>query len=67
MTLHTGIKFKTSTPIKALEDWLEANCDGEWDLEIEAISTALKQKSVVVYFETDEDRDTFKAVCKSIK
>lgn len=67
MTLHTGIKFKTSAPINAIEDWLEANCEGEWEVDIEAISTALKQKSVAVYFETDEDRDAFKAAYKNIK
>ena len=67
MTLFTGIKFKTSASVRALEDCLEANCNGEWEVEIESISTALKQKSVAVYFETDEDRDAFKVAYKTIK
>ncbi|MCW8915538.1 MAG: hypothetical protein OQK24_06755 [Magnetovibrio sp.] len=67
MTLHTGLKFKTSAPIAKLEDWLENNCNGEWDLDIEAISTQLQQKSVAVYFETEEDRDAFKSAYKDIK
>ena len=67
MALHTGIKFKTSTPISKFEDWLDQNCSGEWDVEIEAISTELHQKAVAVYFETDEDRDAFKAAYNSIK
>jgi len=67
MTLHTGIKFKTSAPINVIEDWLEANCQGEWDVDIEAISTQLRQKSVAVYFETDNDRDAFKAAYKDLK
>lgn len=67
MALHTGIKFKTSTPIAKFEDWLDQNCSGEWDVEIEAISTELHKKAVAVYFETDEDRDAFKAAYSSIK
>lgn len=67
MTLHTGLKFKTSAPIDKLEDWLEKNCEGEWDLDIEAISTQLQQKSVAIYFETEEDRDAFKTAYKDIK
>lgn len=65
MTLHTGLKFKTSAPINVIEDWLEENCDGEWDVDIQAISTELQQKAVAVYFETEEDRDAFKAAYKS--
>lgn len=65
MTLHTGIKFKTSASIEVIEDWLEANCKGEWDVDIEAISTGLRQKSVAVYFETDDDREAFKAAYKN--
>lgn len=65
MTLHTGLKFKTSAPINVIEDWLEANCKGEWDVSIEAISTELKQKSIAVYFESEDDRDAFKAAYKS--
>ncbi|MEG3617316.1 hypothetical protein V5T82_02505 [Magnetovibrio sp. PR-2] len=67
MALSTGIKFKTSTPISKIEDWLDQNCNGEWDVEIEAISTELHQKAVAVYFETDMDRDAFKAAYNSIK
>lgn len=66
MTLHTGIKFKTSAPISAIEDWLEANCKGEWDVDIEAIATGFGQKSVAVYFETDDDKEAFKQAYKSI-
>jgi hypothetical protein len=67
MALHTGLKFKTSTSISTIEDWLESNCKGEWDVEIEAISTTLQQKSVAVYFESEADRDAFKAVYKDLK
>lgn len=67
MALHTGLKFKTSTSISVIEDWLDKHCEGEWDVEIEAISTALHQKSVAVYFETEADRDAFKAVYKDLK
>jgi len=66
MALHTGIKFKTSAPINVIEDWLEANCKGEWDLEIESISTVLGQKAMAVYFETEADRDAFKATYKTL-
>jgi len=65
MTLHTGLKFKTSAQINVIEDWLDANCKGEWDIDIEAISTELRQKSVAVYFEKEDDRDAFKASYKS--
>jgi len=65
MTLHTGLKFKTSVQINVIEDWLDANCKGEWDIDIEAISTELRQKSIAVYFENEDDRDAFKASYKS--
>lgn len=65
MTLHTGIKFKTSAPITDIEDWLEENCQGEWDLDIEAVATKLGQKSVAVYFETEADKEAFKQAYKS--
>jgi len=65
MTLHTGIKFKTSASISVIEDWLEENCDGEWDIDIEAIATGLGQKAVAVYFEKDEDKEAFKEVYAS--
>jgi len=65
MALHTGIKFKTSTSISIIEDWLDKNCKGEWDVEIEAISTTLGQKSIAVYFETTTDKEAFKAASKN--
>lgn len=34
MALSTCIKIKTSTPISSIEDWLDDNCEGEWDVEI---------------------------------
>ena len=64
MTLNTGLKFKTSAPITAIEDWLDKNCKGEWDLDIEALSTKLGKKSIAVYFETDTDKEAFKAASK---
>lgn len=67
MTLHTGIKFKTSAPITVIEDWLEENCQGEWDLDIEAIATKLGQKSVAVYFEIEADKEAFKQAYKALK
>jgi len=67
MSLHTGIKFKTSASLSALEDWLEENCKNQWDVEIESINTTLHQKTVAAYFETEEDRDAFRAAIKTIQ
>jgi len=67
MALHTGIKFKTSASISKIQDWMEANCKNEWDVEIESISTELHQKMVAAYFESEEDRDAFKAAIKEFK
>lgn len=64
MTLHTGFKIKTSKSISGIEDWLEENCKGEWDLEIETLSTELNEKVIAVYFESDQDHDAFKAAYK---
>jgi len=66
MALHTGLKFKTSASTTAIEDWLTGNCKGEWDLEIKDLSTSLGQKTMAVYFETEEDRDAFKVAYKDI-
>lgn len=67
MTIHTGLKFKTSTPIIVIEDWLEDNCKGDWDLDIEAIATRLGQKSIAIYFESDVDKNAFKTAYKTLK
>jgi len=68
MALNTGLKFKTQASITALEDWLEANCAGAWEVELDAICTTLDgQKKVSVFFENDADRDAFKVACKTIK
>jgi hypothetical protein len=67
MSLQAGIKFKTSASLSAIEDWMEANCKDEWDVEIESISTALQQKTVAAYFASEADKEAFKAAYKSIR
>jgi len=67
MSLHTGIKFKTSAPLSAIEDWMDENCQEAWEVEIESINTAMHQKTVAAYFESENDRDAFKAAYKNIR
>lgn len=66
MSLQTGLKFKTTATLESIESWMDANCQGEWDVEIVAISTTLHQKTVAAYFENESDKDAFKSAYNSL-
>lgn len=59
-----GLKYKARKPVFEVEDWLDKNCSGDWDVRLEGIDDS-DPKGVVnhlaVLFEKAEDRDKFKA------
>ena len=59
--LRYAVLFKTGIPYSDLETWLGANCQGEWELVLEDVDGGLKSKTLRIIFETEEDRDRFKA------
>lgn len=62
--LKYGIAFKTQKSIAEVEDWMEANCAGDWDVQFggldESEPTRIR-KIVEVYFETEADKQAFRA------
>lgn len=67
MSLRIGLKFKTSASILTIENWMDANCKGEWEVEIVSINANLQKKTIAAYFETEEDRDAFKKAYSSFQ
>lgn len=60
---HFGIAFKTHRSIVEVEDWLEQNCEGDWDVALRGMDDsdpAQIKKLVEVYFELEADKLAFR-------
>ena len=57
--LH-GISFTTTESMGEAEDWLGANCDGKWSLELEDIDDAMRKRTYLALFELEMDKKLFK-------
>ena len=55
----TGVIYKTTQPVAGLEDWLAANCAGDWGLTLQDVSDDFTQKSYLVLFEREADKAKF--------
>lgn len=62
--LTCGLVYGTRLQISEVEDWLEANCKGDWDLALADLNvgTGDVAKKVEIYFELPTDRDMFKTL-----
>lgn len=59
-----GLVYATKLQISEVEDWLDANCGGDWDLALADLNTGGGDvaKKVEIYFELPADRDLFKTL-----
>jgi len=56
-----AVLFKTGIPYADLEAWLGANFQDNWELVLEDMEGGLTSKTLRIMFETEEDRERFKA------
>ena len=63
-----GLGYATSLQISDVQDWLDDNCAGDWDLSLADIDTSGGvTKKVEILFEKPEDRDKFKGLFKEFE
>ena len=53
------VPCKTSGSIENIEDWLDDNCDNDWNVVLQKVTQSLETKHLLVMFETEADRDRF--------
>ena len=53
------VPCKTSGSIDTIEDWLDENCDNDWQVVLQKVDINLSSKHLLVMFETESDRDLF--------
>lgn len=54
-----GLLYKTSEPAHVVEDWLDDNAAGEWNLILDDMDDALSGKTLKIMFSDIEDKDKF--------
>lgn len=54
-----NVPCKTSGSITNIEDWLDENCQSDWQVVLQKIDDDMVKKHLMVMFETEADRDTF--------
>ena len=59
--LRYAVLFKTGIPYADLEAWLGAVVQDKWDLVLEDMDGGLTSKTLRIMFETEENRERFKA------
>lgn len=58
-----GLRFKARQPVREIEDWLEKNCEGAWDVTLAKLDDSVPGiivSHLEVLFEKPSDRDKFK-------
>ena len=58
-----GLVYGTKLQISEVEDWLDDNCTGDWELALADLDTGGAgdvKKKIELYFELPADRDLFK-------
>lgn len=50
---------KTSGSLNSIEDWLDDNCQGDWELVLLNLGEDMSQKSIKVIFSLHPDKDQF--------
>ena len=54
-----GILYKTSLPVRDIEQWLTDNAEGRWAVGLEGIDDGLSSKVLKIMFETQDDKVAF--------
>ena len=66
--LKYQLKYTFSGSMDRLEDWLDANCDGDYDYTLEGVKetdTPLNKLELLFMFQLQQERDNFKAMALS--
>jgi len=58
-TMGLEVPCKTTGSIDTIEDWLDENCDNDWQVVLQKVDVNLSIKHLVVMFKTESDRDLF--------
>ena len=64
--LRYAVLFTTGVPVSDLEAWLTDNFKGNFSLVLEDMDSDLTSKTLRIMFETEEDRERFKASADSL-
>ncbi len=54
-----GILYKTSLPMRHIEQWLSENVEGRWAVALEGIDEGLSSKVLKIMFEDQDDKAAF--------
>ncbi len=54
-----GVEFSTLGSLTTLEEWLEANCQGEYSFGLEAMDEKREKKTVKILFHEEADKTRF--------
>ncbi len=57
--MRYGVRFATRRSIVMIEDFLDAECKGDWHVFLEGIDDNLDKKKVRLMFELEEDKNLF--------
>jgi hypothetical protein len=66
MSFHHGVRVTTQHSIGDIETLCESICKGSFDVRVVGMSDDLRKKSLDVYFETEQDLDSFKTAFRSL-
>ncbi len=56
-----GVIFTMASSLVELEEWLDANCEGTWNVALDDLDDSLVTKTVKIMFELESDKLSFKA------
>ncbi|MDA0997346.1 MAG: hypothetical protein O2944_03960 [Proteobacteria bacterium] len=67
ITYPYGLRYKFSGSIQEIENWLENNCAGAFEYQLENIieTTGFSQLEVLFKFQHFDDKERFKTAIKS--
>jgi len=54
-----GVLYSTAGAVADVEDWLDANCAGDWSLSIEGMDDNQIKKSLRIMFEVEAEKVRF--------
>lgn len=59
--LYCGTIFKSAAPSGEVATWLQANCEGQWDLLPASVASDGITKKFMILFEKENDRSNFES------
>ena len=57
--MQFGVLFATTRAIWEIEEWLEQNCHGLWNVTLEGIDDNLEKKTIRILFMMEDDKMDF--------